>query len=94
MDQFTRFAYRLRRCPPPHRPTAAGLERTLAFALEYRPGWPFHVPTRVRVIDMACCASMACASCGWLGLECRPWHRGEVYRIVACCLTCGSGEEV
>jgi hypothetical protein len=69
------------------------MERALRF-LGYSPGWPVFVPPAARAVGMETMACMACGACSHPGLECRPWHRRDSYRIVATCLACGHGEEV
>jgi hypothetical protein len=59
----------------------------------FRPGTPARVSAVERQIDVDLCAEAVCAGCGHEGLEFRPYHRGDCYRIMAACSQCGSVEE-
>jgi hypothetical protein len=93
MSNLHRLLARIHRQPPPAPTSAPALEEALR-VLGFRVGFPPFLPDRIRAIDHETTALMACGSCGYPHLECRPWHRGNDYRIVAECLNCGAGEEV
>lgn len=76
----------------PHAIPAVELARQFQ-AAGFVEGLPPHLPERALEIDRAACQRLKCPGCRRRGLDYRPFHHGPRYRVLACCLACGAGDE-
>jgi predicted DNA-binding transcriptional regulator AlpA len=60
----------------------------------YLKGFPVHVTTRTRMIDMASVRRRKCGGCRARAMQLEPYHKEGRYRALAHCQACGAGEEV
>lgn len=73
-------------------PTLGDLERRLAGA-GWKPGTPPGLTNLTVQTDLRICKQMKCPGCKRRGLEYRPYHRGQRYRVLAACPHCHAAEE-
>ncbi len=83
---------------PPLIATGDALEQQ-ALRDDFAIGFPPHLPSQAREIDVKTCRRLRCPACHSRGMECKPFHRIKPllpcdYRVVASCPTCGAGEVV
>jgi hypothetical protein len=55
----------------------------------WKRGCPRQVTMATRAVDARLCKRLKCPACRHRGMEYHPYHRGDSYRVLARCPSCG-----